>query len=791
MDVYFLEATVPLTKRYTQRQNGEVEAESYPHVADFKSHKHQISVIERFERELTAHAALGHCLLKGQLTKELNFESRAGSTNPNTPTEFLVIDVDGAGKTTPDVILSNLGIQDVSYVVQYSSSQGVIEKKGLSCHIFVLLDRPIVPSIIKQWLIKKNIESFRDLITLTRSGVALHYPIDITACQNDKLIYITPPICTPASLDKFNRPRIQLITHTDQFFSFPDSVEPQQMHQEKLINELRKAANLPPRRTFTMKMEGTQQYMPKPDQAEVTGVKEGRGFVYLNLNGGDSWAYWHPSDNFEYIFNFKGEPAYRTAELVPTYYVDLLKARRKLLTGVRNYYIFRDPVADAYFAGWHDPVTGAHEFNSVSSKDKLKDFVAQYALPTPKVISDWTCTFDPFNTTQVDPKQQYWNRFTPSIYMLKAAEDATKSTNSPKPVPRTISRLIAHVLGTTEGSPLYIAFLNWLATAFQLRRANGTAWILQGVPGTGKGILVNQVIKIIFGATNYTARRMEELEDKFNGYLENCLIVYVDEVHVGVSKRADMIMANLKNQITEPRITIRNMRQTAYERPNYLNWIFSSNMTTPIQLDRDDRRFNVGAYQNEPLRSVFPDTSVLVHDLALELADFGSYLAGYKIDVEATRVPIRNDARQDLIDNSKTSLDVVGDAMLKGDMATLATFISVETDDMMAMKGDQYRALLQDLVKTGRDKLSRDEIRTIFLYTVGDVPLNPAKLTRFLGHRGIKLKKIRIGDKTTVGIEVQWVISDDLKHEILTGTAAPHLKAVPNDGLSGVQRSDG
>jgi hypothetical protein len=789
MDVYFLEATVPLTKRYTQRQNGEVEAESYPHVADFKSHKHQVSSIARFETDLSHHAALGHCLLKGQLTKELNFESRAGSTNPNTPTEFLVIDVDGAHSIDAEGVMQELGMRDVSYIVQYSSSQGVLPDKGLSCHIIVMLTRSVVPSVIKQWLIKKNLESayFKTGLSLTRSGVALHYTIDITACQNDKLIYITPPICTPVSLDKFNQPRIQLITKSLPLFSFPDSVEPQQMHQEKLINELRKAANLPPRRTFTMKMEGTQQYMPKPDQAEVTGVKEGRGFIYLNLNGGDSWAYWHPSDNFEYIFNFKGEPAYRTAELVPTYYVDLLKAKRKLLTGVRTYHIFRDPVADAYFAGWHDSVTGAHDFNSVSSKDKLKDFVAQYALPIPKVINDWTCTFDPFNVVQVDPKLQYWNRFTPSIYMLAAAN----ATESPKPIPPTISRLIAHVLGTTEGNPLFVAFINWLATAFQLRRANGTAWALQGVPGTGKGILVNQVIKIIFGATNYTARRMEELEDKFNGYLENCLIVYVDEVHIGISKRADMIMANLKNQITEPRITIRNMRQTAYERPNYLNWIFSSNMTTPIQLDKEDRRFNVGAYQNEPLRSIFPDTSALVASLANELADFGSYLAGYKIDVEATRVPVRNDARQELIDNSKTSLDVVGDAMLKGDMATLASFLSVETDDMMAMKGDQYRALLQDLVKTGRDKLSRDEIRTIFLYTVGDVPLNPAKLTRFLGHRGIKLKKIRIGDKTTVGIEVQWVVSDDLKHEILTGTAAPHLKAVPNDGLSGVQRSDG
>jgi hypothetical protein len=42
-------------------------------------------------------------------------------------------------------------------------------------------------------------------------------------------------------------------------------------------------------------------------------MKMERGFVYFNLNGGDSWAYYHPIDNPTFIRNFKGEPMYRTA----------------------------------------------------------------------------------------------------------------------------------------------------------------------------------------------------------------------------------------------------------------------------------------------------------------------------------------------------------------------------------------------------------------------------------------------------------------------------------------------
>lgn len=208
MEVFFLAASVPLTKRYTQQANGSITADSYPHVVEFRSHQETIQSIEDLECAITKHAALGHCLLKGQLTKPLDFESRAGSTDPNTPTEFLVIDVDGLPNYTPEQVVEALDMKNVDYIVQYSSSQGVLPSKGLSCHIFVLLTHPIAPNQIKQWLIQKNLELFSQHITLTKSGVALHYPIDITACQNDKLIYIAPPICVPKTLDRFAKSRI-------------------------------------------------------------------------------------------------------------------------------------------------------------------------------------------------------------------------------------------------------------------------------------------------------------------------------------------------------------------------------------------------------------------------------------------------------------------------------------------------------------------------------------------------------------------------------------------------------
>lgn len=781
MKVYFLEARLALTKVFTQLADGSIAKEPYPHAADFKSHVHQITSPLSFERELVHHAARGHCLLKGLLKKDLNFESRAGSTSADDTTEFLVLDIDGMLQHTIEEILHKLEIKDTSYIIQYSASQGITNSNTLSCHIFILLTKPIAAPLIKQWLIRKNLDNFPGQIRLTRSGVALHYPLDITACQNDKLIYIAPPKCYPPEINKFEGERIELIQKERERFDFPD-FEHDHINRDvqNLINQFRKLHGLPKRPKYEEKFDGAQIYLPNPDKATVTGEKDGRGFTYLNIDGGNSWGYWYPEDNFEFIHNFKGEPIYKTSEFLPEYYAKKRQALLPVIPKEVSHHIFRDPRADTYYNGWYNSNTKAHEFLLTGNKQKLVDYMGQYGLKAPKEIPDWMCIFDPQSKIQVDPAAKYWNRFTPSKYMDRPQSETTT-------VPPTILAVLCHVLGATANSPVLTALLNWLAFAFQYRRAAGTAWMLQGIPGTGKGLLVNHILKPLFGATNFTARRMEELEDKFNGYLEGCLICYIDEVHIGVSKRSDMIMANLKNQITEPSITIRNMRQTAYEVPNYLNWIMSSNMSAPIQLDREDRRFNVGGYQTQPIRVLFPDTASLVAQLEIELVGFADFLTQFKVDLASVRIPIQNEARQDLIDASLTSLDVVGAAVLSGDLETLASYISTELEINAEIRSDRYKVLIQEFARTGRNKITRDELRTIFLHTVGDgVPATPAKFTRFLNHRGIKLKKVRVGDKTIAGIEVEWQLNNELIQEILTGVSVPYLKVV-NDGLSGVQ----
>ena len=78
----FLSAKMPLTKTFTRLPNGEIDKSAYPLVRNFTSHEAEVHTPKDFHDALVAHAAHGHCLLKGRLKRTLVNEPRAGTTDP-------------------------------------------------------------------------------------------------------------------------------------------------------------------------------------------------------------------------------------------------------------------------------------------------------------------------------------------------------------------------------------------------------------------------------------------------------------------------------------------------------------------------------------------------------------------------------------------------------------------------------------------------------------------------------------------------------------------------------------
>jgi hypothetical protein len=770
MQVEFLDAGIPLTKTYAKSSAG-VTKTPYPMTWEFTSIAETFTTLQQLEALLKSHAAQGHCLLKGSIARPLVKESRAGSTDSNATTEFIVLDLDGLPDTidlvspggntqtvpmTIDLFLAEMGLSDTSYIVQWSASYGILDKK-IRAHVFMLLDRPHAAPLLKQWLIQKNHEVplLRASMGLTKTNNSLRWPLDISACQNDKLIYIAPPTLKGIKDPMGKTPRISLVKKRNDKLTLSSAINTTTKNREltiKRVDELREETGLPKRKHIT-KMVGTQEVLLKPDEAIITEMKVERGFVYFNLNGGDSWAYYHPEENPDYVHNFKGEPSYLTKELLPDYWQQLTgngSSTRTSSSGLL-YLAFCDRQTGVYWRGTYDQNSDVLDIVPAKNETQLRHFAKQYGVPMGDFVPEWDLVFDPHDMVRVDVQNRIVNKFQPTPYMLNVG------TKMPKAIPKTILKVMDNALGSDPDVVLH--FINWLGAVVQTRDRTRTAWVLHGTHGTGKGILTNNILKPLFGAHTAT-RRMEELNEKYNHFMEGSFLVFVDEVQTKALQNERGVMAKLKNFITESTVAIRAMYANATEVRNHTNWIFMSNMSDPISIDKEDRRFNVARYQ--PVKLSITDAEL--KQIEKELQPFYDYLANMTVDFDKAGQVIHNDDRNTMISISESSIDTVGSALLEGSfeffLEQLPTDNSHQRNTQQNNRVLDYTELLKKLITrtlpNGVCNITREELRTLFDFTIGNVPQSPNKFTALLKHHRIHLDVVWMGGKSVRGMKVTW-----------------------------------
>lgn len=764
---YFLEAREPLTKSFT-KQGDEIIKTPYPMTWEFTSHKETFESLRDLEALMRTHAAKGHCLLKGELSRDLVCESRAGTTNTTDQTDWLVLDLDGlpthidlptpSGQvvSTPltlELFLSEIGLADISYIIQWSASYGINDWR-IRAHIMMLLDKKYSAPLLKQWLIQKNHDSplLRNAMELTKTGNALRWPLDISACQNDKLIYIAPPVLKGIKDPMGKEPRIQYVKKKYDILALNSTVASTEKNKSLTharINELRDAGGMPKRR-FNYKIVGGTEVMLKPDEAAITDMKVDRGFVYFNLNGGDSWAYYHPENKPDYIYNFKGEPSYLTKELLPDYWTQLSAKPVTANSAGIMYLAFCDRKTGQYWRGSYDEINDLLDIYQARNETQLRDFCKQHGVAIGDFVPEWDLVFDPQDSVRVDVANRVINRFRPSPYMKAKVKKVTKC-------PPTIFKVIHHALGGDVEITEH--FINWVAFILQFRTRSKTAWVLHGNQGTGKGILTNNILRPIFGS-HCTTRRMEELGEKYNHYMADSLMVFVDEVQIKALENDQGVVAKLKNFITEEIISIRVMHSNAYEAMNYTNWIFMSNMSDPVIIPKNDRRHNVAIYQ--PLKLEITDEEI--EQIEKELQAFHDYLMNYLVDQEKARTVIQSVDRDNMMAVSESSLDTVANALLEGNFEFFLDMLPTDNNYMSnhvtSGKVTAYMTLLKTIMlrtsPDGKCNLAREELRTVFDYLSDNIPKSPNKFTSLLKHHRVHTTKVWVESKAVYGIQVHW-----------------------------------
>jgi hypothetical protein len=761
MDVTFLKAQMPLQKKFD-----EAGKHSYPSAFEFTSFTLPVASLKDLHFLIVKQAALGNCLLKGVVTRDLDHESRAGSTNRDAKTRWICLDIDGIENIkSAKEFLKKLGLDKYSYILQWSSSSflkkdGVIDQ-SFNAHIFMQLDEDVSPHTLKWWLKAKNIECFPDSLQLTAAKMSLRWGLDITTCQNDKLLYIAPPTVLPPYEDTLPSAEARITYHPAE--KPENDVIPVQVlglnaldHEKikaqeiKIINELRIAQGMDKKRATSFAMKGSNvEYLPNPGKVDITDIKEDRGFVYFNFNGGDSWAYYHPQDNIDYIYNFKGEPTYKTEELIPGYYREKTKLLGIEKAGGRIPVGFRGLQDGALYNGFYDTQKDHIELYGARSHQHVLLFLKEYnieleSLPTYRMLHE-----PQYEGPRINLENKEIN-----LYVASTLEKNCTPDTNPTPI---IDRILEHVLGKENVAH----FMNWIAFIVQYKEASGTGWVWHGSQGTGKGILYNKVLQYLVGVQNAIQVRTANFEDSYNGFLEAKSLVAIDEVDIPESRREKTIAADIKNYMTEPTISIRKMYSNVYTVTNRANFLLMSNKRNPVPVEMSDRRFNIADYQPHPLQI----TTEEIEQIDTELNALMYQLLCYPVDRRQAQTAKMTTAKVDMQALSETSVDEIANALTQGKADVLLNYCEDPSGildiDMKLLVG-RYNELVKEVICEGRDRFTRADIAVIFKATVGKIPDTPAKFTKYLKHHGINVGLNKIDGKPARGsLVVNWKNDED------------------------------
>lgn len=145
------------------------------------------------------------------------------------------------------------------------------------------------------------------------------------------------------------------------------------------------------------------------------------------------------------------------------------------------------------------------------------------------------------------------------------------------------------IAGGNEDAFRYI--IAWMSHLVQKpgRNRPGTAIVLRGKQGTGKGCFVSEFGKI-FGNHFLQINNQNQLTGRFNNHLKDALLVFCDEGIWAGDKYAEGV---LKGMITEEQIMIEPKGKDAFPVKNNIRLIVASNNNWVVPAGLEDRRFFV------------------------------------------------------------------------------------------------------------------------------------------------------------------------------------------------------
>ena len=162
-----------------------------------------------------------------------------------------------------------------------------------------------------------------------------------------------------------------------------------------------------------------------------------------------------------------------------------------------------------------------------------------------------------------------------------------------KPIEGKWNLFESHILNVIANGDreIYYWILAWMARIIQDPGGEkpGTAIVMRGKQGTGKGIFVNSFGKLL-GKHFLQVAHASQVTGRFNSHFKDALFVFVDEGFWAGDKQAEGV---IKNLITEPFLTIEQKGKDIIKVENHVNMMIATNNVWAVPAGLEERRFFV------------------------------------------------------------------------------------------------------------------------------------------------------------------------------------------------------
>jgi len=419
--------------------------------------------------------------------------------------------------------------------------------------------------------------------------------------------------------------------------------------------------------------------------------------------------------------------------------------------------VFIDTLKGVYMGGCHENGLEDYVVRDLGGSDLAKQFCKYHEIPYPGTFprARYELVFNSDERAEFD--KGYVNRYSVTD-LLRAPVPAGHVAK----LPVHIGKLIDHVMA---GDQLIIdRFYNDMAWFVQKRRKLITSYLMQGVEGTGKGLLFSQVFQPIFGKAYCVQSDQDAFGTQFNSFLTDNILVLVNEVSGNFSASEGKNLSTIEKMkiaITDEHIQIEGKNRDRFNGKNVCSFLFASNRRDAITLSENDRRFNVAPRQEVKLHDTlwWPGYQQLLLMVSQELQEFVWYLKQYQVDESLIGKVIDNAPKRVLQIMSQTNMEMFFQAVSRGDHDWLEDNVVYETSGYDADKrNDHIKGILFGLL--GKDRVSSKDLCDLY-NNINGKKLTTVSFGRVAaGHLGTS-KTIKIDGKTPQGFEIDWRSRND------------------------------